>query len=384
MASLAVQDEEIGGPRGAAGLAARIQEIYGKDGVALIVDEGFTGVDEAFGVEIASLGIAEKGAVNLELEVATLGGHSSVPPKHTSIGLLALLIAQLEEHPFEPAFHPESPYLQYLQCGADFGPEMPKDLKRRLKDPKAWPKLARELADEDRIVAAFLATTQSVDLISGGVKINAIPERASATANYRIEFTSSVQETVDHVVGVLRPIIEKLNLTFEAPGEQLSSKTVDVVRLTVGNPSEMGLEPAPLTPTSGPAFELVAGTTRHVFPKAIVAPSAMIGAFSTALNLCSKLLTSLCCHFSTAQPTPVRSIPFTPNLLRQLTPLFLSPSDTKHFWNSTQHIFRFLPAPLAQVKNFHTVDERIAVAGHLTVTAWYHKLLLNSRGWKAA
>lgn len=287
MANPSWQDEEIGGPRGAAGLAERIYDRYGRDGIALIVDEGFTGVDEAFGVELASLGIAEKGAVNLQLEVATLGGHSSVPPKHTSIGLLSLLIAELERKPFTPQLAPESPYLRYLQCGAEFGPSMPARLRRRLlQEPKSWPALALELAEEDRIVAAFLATTQSVDLIEGGVKVNAIPERAKATVNYRIDFLSSVNETVEHVVAVLEPLVRSLNLTLELVGHgddgnpvntTASSAVVDVVRLTVGSPSEMGLEPAPLTPTRGKAFELVAGTTRHVFPEAIVAPSAMIG-----------------------------------------------------------------------------------------------------------
>lgn len=49
-------DEEIGGLRGAGVLAKTIEERYGKDSVQLIVDEGFTGVDEAYGVQIASLG----------------------------------------------------------------------------------------------------------------------------------------------------------------------------------------------------------------------------------------------------------------------------------------------------------------------------------------
>jgi len=166
---------------------------------------------------------------------------------------------------------------------------MPSTLKRRLKDPARWPALASELAGADPIVGAFLRTTQAIDLVAGGNKVNALPERATATVNYRIDFTSSVAETVGHVVDVVRPLAASLNLTFDYPGASLSpppalrssaagpGERVDVVRLTVGTPSEMGLEPAPLTATEGAAFELVAGTTRHVFPDCIVAPSAMIG-----------------------------------------------------------------------------------------------------------
>ena len=43
---------------------------------------------------------------------------------------------------------------------------MSKDLKSRLKDPKAWPALADEFG-EDRKNRAFLGTTQAVDMISG-------------------------------------------------------------------------------------------------------------------------------------------------------------------------------------------------------------------------
>lgn len=57
---------------------------------SFLIDEGFTGVDEAYGTKFASLGLAEKGSLNLVLEVDTPGGHSSVPPEHTSSKLLFL------------------------------------------------------------------------------------------------------------------------------------------------------------------------------------------------------------------------------------------------------------------------------------------------------
>lgn len=66
-------DEEIGGSRSAAYLSKKLEERYGQDGVSLILDEGFTGVDEAYGTKFARFGLAEKGAVNLDLEVFTQG-----------------------------------------------------------------------------------------------------------------------------------------------------------------------------------------------------------------------------------------------------------------------------------------------------------------------
>lgn len=50
----------------------------------MIVDEGFSGVSNEYGQQFAALGMAEKGAVNINVKVETPGGHSSVPPPHTS------------------------------------------------------------------------------------------------------------------------------------------------------------------------------------------------------------------------------------------------------------------------------------------------------------
>lgn len=60
-------DEEIGGSRSAQPLANTLHSKYGTNGVAMIVDEGFTGIDEAYGQTFASLGMAEKGAFSLTL-----------------------------------------------------------------------------------------------------------------------------------------------------------------------------------------------------------------------------------------------------------------------------------------------------------------------------
>jgi Gly-Xaa carboxypeptidase len=60
-----------------------MQERYGPDSVALVVDEGFTGISFEYGSTVASFGTAEKGSVNVNIKVETLGGHSSVPPAHT-------------------------------------------------------------------------------------------------------------------------------------------------------------------------------------------------------------------------------------------------------------------------------------------------------------
>jgi Gly-Xaa carboxypeptidase len=100
---------------------------------------------------------------------------------------------------------------------------------------------------------------------------------STAIVNYRIDFRSNVQETFAHVVSLIEPIASKLNLTLSTAGNSSltgSEKDVNTISVTLIDGS--ALEPAPRTPSEGPAFELVAGTTRAMFEGAIVAPSGMI------------------------------------------------------------------------------------------------------------
>ena len=60
-----------------------IEERYGQNGVAFLVDEGFSGLEERYGGSFFSMGMAEKGASTFSIKVETPGGHSSVPPTHT-------------------------------------------------------------------------------------------------------------------------------------------------------------------------------------------------------------------------------------------------------------------------------------------------------------
>lgn len=64
-------------------MAEIIHQRYGTHGVAFVVDEGFSGVRDVYGTRVASLGMAEKGSVSLQLSLSTLGGHSSSPLPHT-------------------------------------------------------------------------------------------------------------------------------------------------------------------------------------------------------------------------------------------------------------------------------------------------------------
>ena len=173
-------DEEIGGPRGAKELAQVILKRYGPEGISIIVDEGFTGVDVEYGSSFARVGVAEKGCFSVTLSVLTEGGHSSRPPAHTGVGIMSRLLVEMENNPNLPRLRPGNPLLTYLECAAQYGEDMDPDLKAKVRLEECWPALADEFG-RDRIMQTFLKTTQAIDIVNGGIKYNALPEVSGAS-----------------------------------------------------------------------------------------------------------------------------------------------------------------------------------------------------------
>ncbi|GAA6022192.1 hypothetical protein JCM11491_002427 [Sporobolomyces phaffii] len=324
-------DEEIGGKRSAPQLAHALEERYGRNGVAFIIDEGISGVFDAFKQTFVVFAVAEKGFANLKIEVHTPGGHSSVPlGTSTGIGIMSKLVTTLEENAPQPNLDVGTPLLSFLSCAAEYG-TVERMLRYLVKIPLSWGKLGKMLAKKHPLVRAFITTAQSVTLVNGGIKMNALPEFTSANVNYRIDFLSSINATLQHAVDVLAPVVSSFNLTFDAFGTHPDVHE-NVVRLSTAD----AVEPAPISPTHGASWDFVAGTARQVFDNAIVGPSGMI-----------------------------------------------ANTDTKYYWNTTEHIYRFIPGRLALMKAPHTVDERIHIDAHIETIKFFYKLAQNSQTWSA-
>lgn len=231
---------------------------------------------------------------------------------------------QIEAHPQSPHLSRTSPLYQTLLCQAEHGPEIPKILKQLIlhsvKSDKSLKLAEAELIahDKDRLVRSLLSTTQAVDLIQGGVKVNALPERAEATVNHRIStdryefpslwldrlyadllFCSNTEANARHFIKTITPIALKYNLALEAFGsnitETLSDSPAGTIRLS--DPWGKWLDPAPVTPTDAAPYKLLSGTIRQTWNTGrgkasgepiYVAPSMMGGAFSL-----TSLLTSI-------------------------------------------------------------------------------------------
>ncbi|KAI6106076.1 carboxypeptidase S [Pisolithus croceorrhizus] len=287
-------DEESGGEYGAQTLAIELEAMFGQNGYAMIVDEG-GGYGEQYGRILATPGVAEKGSVNVRIEVSTPGGHSSLPPPHTSIGILAELLVKIEANPFkvhlvcnphlfetfvhDPDFRHEtrdSPPFRTVQCLAAHAPNIPDNLRRDIMASAHSDKALRAAEDVLFTNSAFknlVGTTQAIDIIQGGVKVNALPEQAWAVVNHRISTESSVAETEAHDTDVLKSLASRLNLTYTAFGKDVDcGNRGDPIfaygNLTLSEAFESGLEPAPTTPFEGDdatPYRILSGSIKTAF-----------------------------------------------------------------------------------------------------------------------
>lgn len=331
-------DEEISGQRGAGHLSAALLERYGKNGIASIVDEG-AGVYETWGTNIALPGVAEKGYIDVNIVVRMPGGHSSIPPVHTGIGVMSELLSLIEANPYEPRLYPENPYLETMQCGAAHGPDFPTKLKKLLPRPgkttcskKKKDKLAEEAAKESPFIKYLFTTSQAIDIIGGGVKANALPERTTALVNHRINVGDHPATVQEKITKLTATIAKKYNLTLNA----FNGKPEVPSSITLFASNET-LSPAPVTPTSTRSvtpYSVLSGTIRALYgEEMIVAPGLMTGN-----------------------------------------------TDTRYYWDLTEHIFRYGPGWDPEEDMFagaHTVNEKVSVVNHVRVVQWYSLFVRN-------
>jgi len=241
-------DEEIGGLNGAAKIAAALSErgIHAE----YVLDEGeavLEGIVPGVAAPVALVGVTEKGYVSAELTVDISGGHSSMPPPHTTVGILSAAIVRLEKHQM-PARLDGAPrlMLEYL------APEMPLPRKAVVANLWLFGGSVRNLYARSPVGNTQIRTTTAATMFEGSPKDNVLPARARAVVNFRILPGDSVAAVLEHV----RKVIDDPRVKIAALG---------------------ALEPAPVSDHESPAFTLLAKTIRQVFPKAVVAPALVVG-----------------------------------------------------------------------------------------------------------
>ena len=242
-------DEEVGGNRG----AARIAALLAARGVRpeLVLDEGgalTTGLIPGLVTPVGLVGIAEKGYLTVELTAQAEGGHSAMPAAETAVGILAAALSRLEQRQMPRAIRgPTAVMFDYV------GPEL--GFGSRLVMANRWlfgGLLAGQFGSTPQ-GNAMLRTTTAPTVLQAGVKENVLPSTARALVNFRIlpgDSTGGVLEHVQRVVHDARVSARVLEGTMN--------------------------EPSAVTPVDAEPFQLLARTIRQVVPGTVVTPWLLV------------------------------------------------------------------------------------------------------------
>ncbi|KAI0533926.1 peptidase family M20/M25/M40 [Xylaria digitata] len=350
-------DEECSGRRGAGTIGPYLENLYGLNSMALILDEGGLGLELLGNETLYALpAVMEKGHVDIWIELHVNGGHSSTPFPHTGIGIMSEIVTKLEANPWKPKLIEDSPIHKHFICQSEHSPDSAPNITKLVKKGDLK-RLAKELATIDRSTHYRLQTSQAVDYFLGGVKINAMPEYIKIGVNHRIAPQDSITAVKANILKQIMPIVKKFGLTVKAfQGEEhnpnfafdeiLDDEVIDpmyeveyngTLILTSSQPTQV----TPISPTAGPVWDVFSGTIQHTFA------------------------------FDGGKVVPVGE-------------LMTGNTDTRHYLNLTPNVYRWVPTRKGHAFNIHTVDERVDMESHLEVVSFYYDLIRNFDASKAA
>lgn len=250
-------DEEISGAAGAARIASLLKSrgIH----VKFALDEGSViteGIVPGLKQPAALIGIAEKGYASLELSTVSPGGHSSMPPPDTAIGIVAAAVHAVESHPMPASLDgPAALLFDHL------GPEMPFATRMALANRWLFGGLIVRQLTGSPPTNAVVRTTTAATLFAGGVKENVLPAQARAVINFRIKPGDSVESIMAHVTEVVSD--QRVKIALLAP---------DSVRA-----------PSTMSSITSTAYKTIDRTIRQVFPGTLVAPSLVVAGTDSRL-----------------------------------------------------------------------------------------------------
>jgi len=246
-------DEEVSGKRGAAQMvkylkAQNIQLEYVLDEGMVIMNGALPGLSQP----VALVGISEKGYTTLNLTVQLdEGGHSSMPPDETAIGILSKAIIRLRANPFPAKM--EGPMLELIN---HVGPEMSLPNKAVFANLWLFEDILKGQLSKANSSNAIIRTTTAPTVFNSGIKDNVLPSNATAKVNFRIRPGETIESVKDYVTQVIDD---------------------ERVKIEVANP-KFSSNPSPVSSTNSFGFNVLGKTVREVFPDAILSPSLMIAA----------------------------------------------------------------------------------------------------------
>lgn len=246
-------DEEVSG----SGASAAIDVLHAR-GVRpeLVVDEGFMVVEDTpgFTSPLSYIGVSEKGYMTLHIVSEATGGHSSMPPRNSANIQLAKALLALEENQL-PSHLKSDTVSQFFKSMAA---EMP--FMQRFMLANTWitaPLVEKQMASSG-VMNAMIRTTMAPTMLSGSVKENVLPQKATALVNFRIHPEDSSESVRAHVEKVLA--------------------NIDGVSIDRDAVAGFSSEPAPVSPTDNKAFSVMRAVAANTGgERAPVVPALVLG-----------------------------------------------------------------------------------------------------------
>ncbi|XP_041860888.1 N-fatty-acyl-amino acid synthase/hydrolase PM20D1.2 [Melanotaenia boesemani] len=244
-------DEEVRGYNGATNIVRLLKQRGAK--LSFVLDEGLAVLDGVIsGLEgpAALIGVSEKGSANVKLSVTMAPGHSSMPPRESSIGILAAAVKRLEENPMPRLFGygPERDTFEHLAHKFSL------PLKFVMSNLWLFSPLLSRVLERKPDTNAFVRTTTAVTMFNAGVKVNIIPSLAEAYVNLRIHSAHSLKEVLELIEATVADQRVKIEL-------------ID------------GFDPLPVSSSDERSFgfQIIKKTVLDMFPPVTVAPGICIG-----------------------------------------------------------------------------------------------------------
>ena len=242
-------DEEIGGSEGA---AAIVDYLASQDvRLAWSLDEGsfvFDGIIPGVTTVVATINVAEKGSVTLDIVATDAGGHSSMPPKDTAVSDLAQAIVSLHQNPFPGGLEGLG-----AEMFDNISRYMPFGTKALFANQWLFGSLIENQLSNAATTNAMLRTTTAPTMLAGSVKTNVLPIEAVATVNFRIH----PRDSVDSVEAYVSNLVSSDSVAVRNRG---------------------GADASAVSDWNAPGFELIGQSMREVYGDIVVTPGLMVAA----------------------------------------------------------------------------------------------------------
>jgi len=224
-------DEETDGRNG----ARKVLDHLIKNDIELefVMDEGGCvniGGFPSVSKPVAFMGIAEKGYLNVRVDIKGEGGHASTPPVNSSLGLAAKAICRLEKKKMRlRLIKPVKTMIEAL------GRHMA--LPGRLVLANLWifkPVFTRLFTKPGTTGEALLRTTIAPTMAEGSMEPNVLPQTSSFTVNCRILQGETSADVIKHIAWACRGMdFTTTILRYEEPSS-VSSHESEFFRKAAG------------------------------------------------------------------------------------------------------------------------------------------------------